>query len=130
MSTVARPDASCDLLILDVEGADARARGREAKTFASRCASFVTALADVVIVNLWFHDACRLDSAAYSLLTSVLLTCAQGMVDGAMVRTALVVTVRDAEDDTPDGAEELSAMISSDVRCLLFSFSSDCCLAT
>lgn len=103
-------------LILDVEGADARSRGRDAKLFASQCASFVSALADVVIVNLWFHDACRLDSAAYALLRSILKACAQALVDGAEARTALVIAVRDADDDSQGSLESLQDMIAVDVR--------------
>lgn len=103
-------------LVLDVEGADARARGRDAKLFASQTASFVAALADVVIVNLWFHDACRLDSAAYSLLRSILFTSATALAEGAAARTALIVAVRDADDDSEDAAQSLRDLIFSDVR--------------
>lgn len=116
LARVARPDA--DVIVLDVEGADARARGRDAKAFAARCAAFVTALADVVLVNLWFHDACRVDSAAHSLISSVLHTCAQGLVDGAASRTALLVTVRDVDDESPDSQEQISAMVQNDVSCV------------
>lgn len=112
---------SKDTLVLDVEGADARARGRDAKGFASRCAAFVTALADVVIVNLWFHDACRLDSAAYSLIRSILFTCADGLADGNEARTSLVIAVRDAEEDSNEALDELSSMIQHDV-CLYLQF--------
>lgn len=120
LSYVSSESSRPHTVVLDVEGADARSRGKEAKTFAARCASFVSALADVVVVNMWYHDACRLDSAAYSLLRSVLLTCAQGLVDGSDAHTALVVAVRDAEDDSSDATDELKQMIISDVRFLPF----------
>lgn len=109
------PHVTNHTLVLDVEGADARARGRDAKAFAARCAAFVTALADVVIVNFWFHDACRLDSAAYSLIRSVLYTCAEAFADGTQSRTSLVVAIRDADDDSTHALEELSSMIQNDV---------------
>lgn len=103
-------------IVLDVEGADARSRGRNAKAFASRCAKFVAALADVVIVNLWFHDACRLESAAYSAVTAVLAKCAQGIVDGENARTAILIVIRDVDDESPDAIADLTEMIIHDVR--------------
>ncbi|KAI0565626.1 P-loop containing nucleoside triphosphate hydrolase [Gracilaria domingensis] len=105
-------------LVLDVEGADARARGRDAKIYASQCASFVTSIADVVIVNLWYHDACRLDSAAHSLLTSILFSAAKALVDGAPAKTALVIAVRDFDDDSQDASESVTTMIQEDVSIL------------
>lgn len=108
------------LVVLDVEGADARARGRGAKIFASQCASFVSALADVVIVNLWFHDACRLDSMAYAMLRSILTTCGKAFVDGVEARVALVVAVRDAEGDPMAGSPSLRDMVMFDVSIFHF----------
>lgn len=116
LSHVPHDHPTKDTLVLDVEGADARARGRDAKAFAARCAALVTALADVVLVNMWYHDACRLDSAAYSLIRSILFTCAEGMADGSLARTSLVVAVRDADEDSSDALHELTAMIQTDVR--------------
>lgn len=98
-----------------MEGADARSRGRDAKNFAARCVSFVASLADVVIVNMWYHDACRLDSAAYDLLRSVLVTCAEGLVGGSEARTGLVVAVRDADDESLDAINQLKQVIISDL---------------
>lgn len=126
------PDVSRPTLVFDVEGADARARGRDAKLFAAQCASFVSALADVVIVNLWYHDACRLDSSAYSLLRSVLNASAQALVDGASVRTALVVAVRDVDDGSDEAVNSLHDLITNDVSysafAVLFSSSFVSCM--
>ena len=116
-------DTETPALVLDVEGADARARGRDAKVFAAMCAAFVSTVADVVIVNLWFHDACRLDSAAYSLLRTILKTSAQGLVDGAEARTALVIAVRDTEEDSETGLQSIRDMIKNDVSHRQSSFS-------
>lgn len=121
ISTLPRPT-----LILDVEGADARSRGRDSKVFAAQAAAFVSALADVVIVNLWFNDACRLDSAAYSLIRAILNTSSQALVDGASVRTALIVAVRDVDDNSMDAAGSLRDLITKDVR--LFPPTSPHCL--
>lgn len=112
----ARPTATSPAtLVLDVEGADARARGRDAKIFAAMCAAFVAALADVIVVNLWYHDACRLDSAAYSLLHTILKSAAHALLDGVQSKTALVIAVRDTEEDSPDDLDSLRSIIIDDV---------------
>lgn len=109
-------DTDTPTIVLDVEGADARARGRDAKVFAYRAASFVSALADVVIVNLWFHDACRFDSSAYSLIRAVLNSTAQSLADDSPARISLIIAVRDVDDDAPESTSSLRDLITSDVR--------------
>lgn len=103
------------ILLLDVEGADARARGRDGKIFAAQCAAFVTSVADVVIVNLWFHDACRLDSAAHVLLRSIFSSAAYALHEGHPSKTALLVAVRDFDDDSHESSESLTSLIRQDV---------------
>ncbi len=109
----ARPTERTDVVVLDVEGADARERGRDGKIFQARCASFVSNLADCIVLNMWYHDTCRVDSTGYELLKSVLLTCAQVIADGSAARTVLVFAVRDVEDDV--APETLRALVSNDV---------------
>lgn len=116
-------DAPRPTLVFDVEGGDARARGRDAKLFSAQCASFVSALADVVIVNLWFHDAYRLDCSAFSLIRSILNSSAQALADGASVRTSLIVSVRDVDDDSDDAVDSLHDLINDDVRTFTISYS-------
>lgn len=104
-------------VVLDVEGADARERGRNGRVFQSRAAAFVASIADVVLVNLWYHDTGRVESAAYGLLRSLLATTARlivegvatGQTDADMPRTALVFVIRDVEEasDTKAHLEEL-----------------------
>jgi Root hair defective 3 GTP-binding protein (RHD3) len=97
------------LLLLDVEGADARDRGRSGTAFQARATAFVASVADVLLLNLWYHDTGRVDSASYGLLRTVLTTSARLIVDGSAagaeehVRTALVFVVRDVEEDLMDG---------------------------
>lgn len=96
------------LVVLDVEGADARARGRAGKAFAARATAFVTSLADAVLLNVWYHDTARVDSAGYGLLRTVLLTQAKAIVESAAAlgdvqpRTSLIFVVRDVDDDVTD----------------------------
>lgn len=112
-----RPESRPDIVVLDVEGADARERGRSGRDFQARCASFVTNLADCVVLNMWYHDTCRVDSSSYQLLRSVLHTCAQGIAqsaqDGSPVRSALVFAIRDVEDEID--TENLKAVVMEDV---------------
>ena len=115
---VAHPPGRPEYVIFDVEGADARERGREGKAFQARCASFVANIADVIVLNMWYHDTCRMDSAGYVLLKAVLLTCAQVITDVSTSRTALVFTIRDIEDDFDQVA--LEELVRADVSEILF----------
>lgn len=96
------------LVVLDVEGADARARGRAGKAFSTRATAFATTLADAVLLNVWYHDTARVESAGYGLLRTVLQTQAKAIVDSAAAqepvqpRTALIFVVRDVDDDVTD----------------------------
>lgn len=107
-------------VILDVEGADARERGRSGKAFQTRASAFVASLADVILLNLWYHDVARVDSAGYALLRTVLSTCAKLLTDSAAAgnrtwpRTAIVFVVRDVEDDA-SSHRHLKDMLHGDV---------------
>lgn len=107
-------DASKDnFVVLDVEGADARERGRSGKSFQVRCASFVANLADAIVLNMWYHDTCRVDSSSYELLRTVLHTCAQAIHDGSSGKTALVFAIRDVEDEVDQ--DNLKQVVTDDV---------------
>lgn len=103
--SVAKAAASKYLYAMDIEGSDSRDRGKAGKFFHRKCATFAAAVADVLLVNLWYHDVGRLDTTAYTLLDAVF---AESKADDA--KTALVVVVRDVEDDVDLAAlEELLA---------------------
>lgn len=95
----ARPAERDSFFVLDVEGADARERGRSGRNFQVRCASFVANLADAIVLNMWYHDTCRVDSSSYELLRTVLHTCAQAVADGSSGKTALIFAIRDVEEE-------------------------------
>jgi len=42
-------------LIVDVEGTDSKERGENRKTFEHRASLFSLAIADMVIVNMWYN---------------------------------------------------------------------------
>lgn len=103
--SVAKSEHSKYVVALDVEGSDSRERAKADKFFHRKCAVFVASVADVVLVNLWFHDVGRLDTTAYSLMDAVF---AEAVNNNEGVRTALVLVVRDVEDDVDlDALEQL-----------------------
>ncbi|SCM11024.1 protein SEY1, putative [Plasmodium chabaudi adami] len=59
-------------LILDVEGNDSKERGENRLTFEHRSALFSLALADCVIVNLWYHSLGNFTASNYGLLKTVM----------------------------------------------------------
>lgn len=85
---------------LDVEGSDSRERGRDGHVFHNRLASFVAAISDVIILNVWYHDVGRFDAAGYALLREV-FTEAQKIAeqDPGQFRTRLIFAVRDVDND-------------------------------
>lgn len=94
--------------MLDVEGADARARGRAGKVFQGRVVGFAAGVADCVVLNFWWHDISRIDGGAYGLLKDVLESLGRGVVEGStggggwgeerVRRRGLVFVVRDADE--------------------------------
>eukprot|EP00187_Rhodella_violacea_P005184 CAMPEP_0174890886 /NCGR_PEP_ID=MMETSP0167-20121228/5985_1 /TAXON_ID=38298 /ORGANISM="Rhodella maculata, Strain CCMP736" /LENGTH=558 /DNA_ID=CAMNT_0016128857 /DNA_START=1 /DNA_END=1677 /DNA_ORIENTATION=+ len=88
-------------LVLDVEGADARERGKAGKAFQDQCAGFVAQLADVILVNLWYHDVGRLGTAPLDLLEVVFK---EALADEDGGKTLVRFVVRDAEDDADKNA--------------------------
>eukprot|EP00188_Purpureofilum_apyrenoidigerum_P003940 Plantae.Rhodophyta-Purpureofilum_apyrenoidigerum.ctg4272.p1 GENE.Plantae.Rhodophyta-Purpureofilum_apyrenoidigerum.ctg4272~~Plantae.Rhodophyta-Purpureofilum_apyrenoidigerum.ctg4272.p1 ORF type:complete len:534 (-),score=133.55 Plantae.Rhodophyta-Purpureofilum_apyrenoidigerum.ctg4272:135-1736(-) len=105
------------LLVLDVEGADARERGRGGKGFMSRCSGFAFSLSDIVIINLWFHDIGRLDNASYTCLEAVLNEQARAlseMSDGGDVSSKIYFAVRDVDEQTSE--QEIKGRLQDDVQ--------------
>lgn len=90
------------VLVMDVEGGDARERGAfggganaAGRDLQSLAARFAASVADVVILNVWYHDLGRYDAVPMAQLRAVLAECACG--EGPLLRTMILVTVRDAE---------------------------------
>ncbi|KAK1866976.1 hypothetical protein I4F81_009488 [Pyropia yezoensis] len=100
----ARAASDDRVLVLDVEGADARSRGPAGRAFASRCAAFAAALADVVLLNLWYHDVGRVEASSYALLKTLFTEVAKNVASGGDFRVAVVFVIRDVEPgvDTDD----------------------------
>jgi len=108
--TVAKSSSSKYVVALDVEGSDSRERGKADKSFHRKCATFVAAVSDVILLNLWFHDFGRLDTTAFSLLDAVFTEA----VKNEGTRTALVVVIRDVEDDVD--LDALEQLLEQDVK--------------
>jgi len=101
------------LMAFDVEGADGRERaGREGKKFAAILAGFAGALSDVVLLNLFANEVGNVNSTVMQLLEAMFAEMAKGADDAAM-KTALVLVVRDADEDVAQ--EDFTASLVKDV---------------
>lgn len=100
---------------LDVEGSDSRERGKDGRVFQARCAGFATAISDVLLLNLWYHDVGRFDAASYALLEAIFAEAVKtSEQDLGNFKTALVFVVRDVDDDVDKG--ELEAVLLQDAK--------------
>jgi protein SEY1 len=118
----AKSAASPTVLVLDIEGCDSRARGRAGKAFQARCASLAASLADVIVLNFWYHDVGRLDATGYVLLETVFNEAVKASADGGSFQSALVFAVRDVDDDIEEA--DLRKRLMSDAEELWQNFSS------
>lgn len=122
----AKAEGSETTLVLDIEGADSRSRGRAGKVFQSRVATLAASLADVIVLNLWYHDIGRLDASGYALLGTVFDEAVKSNTDGATFQSALVFAVRDADDDLDTA--ELQKALMEDAQEIWSGFSSEIAL--
>eukprot|EP01071_Lankesteria_metandrocarpae_P009151 Lankesteria_metandrocarpae@DN5146_c0_g2_i1.p1 len=103
------------MVIIDVEGTDSRERGEDRMTFEHRAALFSLALADVVVVNMWYHDLGRYTASNYGILKTVLaVNLDLFQQDSDCPKTVLLFVIRDySKAQTP--IERLHAMIYTDI---------------
>lgn len=87
-------------LIIDVEGTDSKERGDDRLTFEHRSALLCLALADCVIVNLWYHSLGNFTASNYGLLKTVMeVNLELFQQDVNCPKTILLFTVRDWFED-------------------------------
>lgn len=101
------------MVVLDVEGSDSRERGRNGRVFQEQCGSFATAISDVILLNLWYHDVGRFDAAGYNILRSVF---SEGVrtAEADPFQCGLVFVVRDTDDDID--CETLKTVLMNDAK--------------
>ncbi|KAK4534188.1 hypothetical protein CDCA_CDCA01G0213 [Cyanidium caldarium] len=99
------------LLVMDVEGGDGRDGGGRLAQLAAR---FVASVADVIILNVWYHDLGRYDTVPMAQLRAVLAESARG--EGPLLRTGVVVAVHDTDPDAMDSADTVRAQILEDAE--------------
>jgi len=102
------------LVVMDVEGADSREKGVSGKAFQSRIAGFASAISDVVLINLWFHDVGRTESVSYSLLQAIFVEAAKAAAEGGAIKTLMCFVVRDT--DPSYTTEELKNILLQGAR--------------
>eukprot|EP00274_Cyanoptyche_gloeocystis_P002568 CAMPEP_0196654190 /NCGR_PEP_ID=MMETSP1086-20130531/3874_1 /TAXON_ID=77921 /ORGANISM="Cyanoptyche gloeocystis , Strain SAG4.97" /LENGTH=478 /DNA_ID=CAMNT_0041985801 /DNA_START=58 /DNA_END=1494 /DNA_ORIENTATION=+ len=102
------------LLLLDVEGTDSRERGEKSKAFEKKVAVFSLQAADVLIVNTWFHDVGRAETATSAILRTIFDESLKLASGGDTWKTYLLIAVRDTEDDISE--DDLKATVLDDVQ--------------
>ena len=60
-----------EALVMDLEGTDSRERGEDKGSFERQTSLFALAIAEVVMVNMWFTDIGRYSAANYDILKAV-----------------------------------------------------------
>eukprot|EP00274_Cyanoptyche_gloeocystis_P002006 CAMPEP_0196653724 /NCGR_PEP_ID=MMETSP1086-20130531/3363_1 /TAXON_ID=77921 /ORGANISM="Cyanoptyche gloeocystis , Strain SAG4.97" /LENGTH=474 /DNA_ID=CAMNT_0041985057 /DNA_START=82 /DNA_END=1506 /DNA_ORIENTATION=+ len=108
------PAESKALLLLDVEGTDSRERGEKSKAFEKKVAIFSLQVADVLVVNTWFHDIGRAETSASALLRTIFEESLKIASGGDGWKTHLLIAVRDTEDDITE--DDLHAAVLDDVN--------------
>lgn len=102
------------MVALDVEGSDSRERGRDGRLFHGRLASFVTAVSDAIVINIWYHDLGRFDAAGYALMREIFEEAIKiDELDPGRFRTRLIFTLRDVDADVNDS--DVEAILYGDV---------------
>jgi hypothetical protein len=85
------------MFLIGLQGADSREKGVSGKAFQSRIAGFASAISDVVLINLWFHDVGRTESVSYSLLQAIFVEAAKAAAEGGAIKTLMCFVVRDTD---------------------------------
>lgn len=109
----AKAAQSSVMVALDIEGSDSRERGKNGASFQSKCAAFAASVADIIFLNIWYHDVGRLSAVGYSILEAVFAEAGkEAASDPDCFRTALVFVVRDIEDDA--NVDDLTDLLVQD----------------
>eukprot|EP00916_Digyalum_oweni_P025929 GHVL01042702.1.p1 GENE.GHVL01042702.1~~GHVL01042702.1.p1 ORF type:complete len:624 (+),score=121.59 GHVL01042702.1:843-2714(+) len=89
-------DQDSNTLVLDCEGTDSAQRGDDRLTFEHRASLFSLALADVVVINFWYHDLGRYTASNYGLLKTILAVNLELFVqEGDTKKSHLLFVIRD-----------------------------------
>ncbi|XP_053991401.1 protein SEY1 homolog isoform X2 [Hylaeus volcanicus] len=109
-------DLNSPTIVVDVEGTDSKERGEDRLTFEHRTALFSLALADCVLVNMWYHDLGRYTASNYGLLKTVLgVNLELFQTEETSSKTTMVFVIRDYNRKlTP--LKTLEAMIHDDLK--------------
>eukprot|EP00922_Rhytidocystis_sp_ex-Travisia-forbesii_P056672 GHVS01083851.1.p1 GENE.GHVS01083851.1~~GHVS01083851.1.p1 ORF type:complete len:845 (-),score=142.32 GHVS01083851.1:444-2978(-) len=86
-------------IIIDVEGNDSKERGDDRLTFEHRAALFSLALADCVVVNMWYMSLGNYTASSYGLLKTVMeVNLGLFLQEKDCPKTLLLFVVRDWTD--------------------------------
>lgn len=102
------------IVALDVEGSDSRERGRDGRVFHSRLATFITAISDAIVINIWYHDLGRYDAAGYVLLQDIFNEAVKiAEDDSSPFRTRLIFTIRDVDSEVTES--DVAVVVNTDI---------------
>eukprot|EP00742_Colponemidia_sp_Colp-10_P003759 GILJ01004001.1.p1 GENE.GILJ01004001.1~~GILJ01004001.1.p1 ORF type:complete len:863 (-),score=152.33 GILJ01004001.1:158-2686(-) len=108
-------DSTTNTLVLDLEGTDSRERGEDRMSFEHKSALFALALAEVLVVNMWFQDIGRYTASNYGLLKTVFeVNLELFQQQDGFTKTTLMFIIRDhIQQVTP--LDRLETMIRGDI---------------
>lgn len=96
-----------NLLVLDVEGTDSKERAEEG--FERKSSLFSLAMAEVLLVNMWYSDIGRFAASNYALLRMVFEINLQLFAKKDSPRTTLLFVIRDHQTEH-DGGQALAVL--------------------
>ncbi|KAI4354142.1 hypothetical protein L6164_003035 [Bauhinia variegata] len=106
------PDIEPVTLVMDMEGTDGSERGEDT-SFENRSALFALAIADVVLINIWFKDIGLNNAAKLPLLKTVFEQVLVPFCDKPR-KITLMFVVRDKKESSPE--KKLEAQLRKNVQ--------------
>lgn len=88
-----------ELCIMDLEGTDSAERGEDRGSFERQTGLFALALAEVLVINTWYHDLGRYTASNIGILKTIFEINLQLFKTGS--KTTLLFLIRDFETDSP-----------------------------
>eukprot|EP00736_Rhodelphis_marinus_P007870 Rmarinus@m.15105 len=111
------PELQSPFVVLDTEGLDGRvtSSGENLTEFAKKMINVLIAVADIILVNIWYSDVGRFSAANYHVLRYLFeeYTKLYGEEESDLRRTGLVFVVRDSDEEDLD---EITQVLTHDVH--------------
>ena len=86
-------------IIMDMEGTDSAERGEDRESFERQTGLYGLALAEILIVNMWYHDIGRYTASNFGILKTIFEVNLQLFKNGS--KSTILFIIRDYEMETP-----------------------------